>query len=258
MIFWLDKDKVADLLIQNGADVNAVGNDGQNFLIQAANKGNFTLTKYVYRCCRVVVFSGSFCFSWKKMAHQTKIGASRIRSVDFNLFVGFENTVRLLLEKGANVNVTDETGNSNLEILSLFFFSFVSMAFYASIWFLPGGSALTSAVQSSDRKSIAIAKLLIEHGADLNAVNKYHKTPLDLAINRGISNMIQFYKMHNDWNRCRYLLAYWNILGNELGVELLAKNGAEIPGGKIIDAAFNGKKHIFDSSKRKVFNFGFL
>lgn len=76
----------------------------------------------------------------------------------------------------------------------------------------PGGSALTSAVQSSDRKKIAIAKLLIENGADLNVENKYHNTPLSLAINRG----------------------------SELGVALLVKNGALVPAGMLIDAAFNG------------------
>lgn len=46
-----------------------------------------------------------------------------------------------------------------------------------------GASALHLTVQSSDQEDIA--KLLIEHRADLNAVDKNGSTPLELAINKG-------------------------------------------------------------------------
>lgn len=79
------------------------------------------------------------------------------------------------------------------EVRDYFYFIY---AFFSTSY-VPGGTALTSAVQSSDQKRIAIARLLIENGADLNIRNKYNNSPLTLAINRGNLfkyDLIQSYK----------------------------------------------------------------
>lgn len=49
-----------------------------------------------------------------------------------------------------------------------------------------GNSPLHFAVQSSDRHNIA--RLLIENGAALNAVNKSGATPMESAIDNGYYN----------------------------------------------------------------------
>lgn len=108
-----------------------------------------------------------------------------------------------------------------------------------------GDSALHLAVRSKD--SVSIATLLIKNGSDINAVDKFGLTPLEVAIDRGIP--FKWWYQNLKLNKglieiLSHLLGLFIISGNEVGVELLIKSGALIPTGAIINAAKKGSKLI--------------
>lgn len=80
---------------------------------------------------------------------------SKFKKIHFNLFAGFENIVQTLIEHGANINATNNDGESAL---------------------------LLAAAKGSEN----MVKLLIENGADVNIINKKNESVLIVAINKGI------------------------------------------------------------------------
>lgn len=153
-------------------------------------------------------------------------------------FTGHDSVVRILLEKGANVNAADANGDLN-EKIEMFWFE-IGRFFVFDFTVPLGNSPLHLVVQSNNR--LDMARLLIKNGATLNAVNGSGSTPLETAIDRGKSPGINvwwnfwFNKVHLETD-CVYLLNYY--LENE-SLDLLLQNGAVIPDGAISLAASKG------------------
>lgn len=115
--------------------------------------------------------------------------------------------------------------------------------FSVTLFSTPGATALHLAIESKDREDLVT--LLIEHGADLNIVNEFDWTPLEVAIDKSIpfgfmtSNFFWTKKLY--WNKLRiFLLNLINKLENDVALELLIKNGAKIPEKALIIAASRG------------------
>jgi len=89
--------------------------------------------------------------------------------------------VRLLVDKGADVNLADKDGYTPLH--------FAQTVETAQV-LLRAGAEVNAAAHDGNTplhmvSEVEIAKLLIGHGADVNVENRAHQTPLDSAVARG-------------------------------------------------------------------------
>lgn len=88
-------ESVIRLLIDNGADVNAVGLNGTRAIITCAYNGKKNLS----HISNFIIIHITLCFN-----------------ITFNIiqFKGFATSVQALIENGAEINATDDNGNSAL------------------------------------------------------------------------------------------------------------------------------------------------
>lgn len=87
-------ESVIRLLIDNGADVNAVGLNGTRAIITCAYNGKKNLS-HIFQ---ILLLFTTLCFN-----------------NTFNIqFKGFATSVQALIENGAEINATDDNGNSAL------------------------------------------------------------------------------------------------------------------------------------------------
>lgn len=84
VLFYSELESIAELLIENDANVNIVGQFGYTALELAAYHGHFL--KFILRIWRF--------------------------SIDFIYFIGFERIVQTLIEKGAEINHVDDNGGT--------------------------------------------------------------------------------------------------------------------------------------------------
>lgn len=94
ILFWLGFERAAQVLIQKGADVNIIGQDGNTALIVAASKG------WIGNVLNISMKN----ILWLKTT---------------NFFTGFETIVKDLVGKGADVNHTNKYDASALILATL-------------------------------------------------------------------------------------------------------------------------------------------
>jgi ankyrin repeat protein len=132
------------MLIDHGADINAVDNSG-NTVLHAAIKTEINKDN---DCIKMLLDHGADINavdnSGKTMLHAA-----------FESFNG-ENyiCIRILLDHGANINAVDNSGNTMLH------------AAFINFW----------------RSNYNFIKMLLDHGADINAVNNFGETALHAAF----------------------------------------------------------------------------
>lgn len=142
-------EQLVDILINAGADINAYN---------PKNPESMPL----YSAIR----TGSFYRNWTLIPLLIQRGASVSQAPETLLLItdfkgkGYEDIVKMLVEYGAKVNVTD--GKKNTPLHNAVFSIDRS-----------GGSDFNAAEK--------IVRLLVEHGADINAKNKRGNTPLKRA-----------------------------------------------------------------------------
>ena len=164
--------KVAELLIKHGADVNT------------KNKYGYTLLHNVDR--------------WFSSDNKTTAPDPPTPS-PYNLKTRYK-TAKLLIEKGADVNAKNGSGDTPLHSIS----------------------------------SIEITKLLIEHGADVNAENNIGETPLHQAIYEEIARLlikngadVNAKTKKSVWNYASGSTPLHHALNTEIA-KVLLENGADI------------------------------
>ena len=96
-------DKVAKLLIQKGADINLVGNYGKTALGYAVQIGKAKMFGHIKITAS----------SYLKLQQSALELISRLL-IFIYLFIGFGNIIRILIEKGANVNHSNKDNDSVL------------------------------------------------------------------------------------------------------------------------------------------------
>ncbi len=186
--FEQDRIRVARLLVERGADVNAQDEE---------NATPLHLASYVARVeiARVLLDRGAAANS------KDNQGKTPLHSVAEGRYVySKDDSIRvaeLLLERGADVNAPDEDNKTPLYLAS----------YYGRVELVPvllnaGANASAKDAQGqtplhllsqcpyrdpyySQDDGVGVAQLLLEHGADVNAQDKYHATPSDLALYHG-------------------------------------------------------------------------
>ena len=167
------KPEIAEKLLQNGADVNAVNIHGQNALHLVSQSPHPDYQE-----------SGRLLLE----AGVDLNGRDNDGRIPLHLagFYGQVYVAEALLEYAAQVNATDISGHTPLHQVTLGISNY---------------DYKTSGMQLWDQKQhparvIWLAELLFEHGADVNAQNKDHETPLHLASRLRLHEMTRLLLNH--------------------------------------------------------------
>lgn len=152
--------EAAKQLISNGADVNIQSNDGNAAIIEAAGDSPEIFNLLVEKGADINVKKndGSGAF-FDCLATLINYG--------YEYTEGYKQVIEFLLSKGANVDDAPVSGD------------------------LQGFTPLIFAARDN---KLEIAKLLIDHEANVNAKNIYDQTPLSVA--EGKPEMIKLLKAH--------------------------------------------------------------
>jgi ankyrin len=181
-IYLYSKDdgiRVAQLLLEHGADVNALDENNITPLHSACYFGRVEIAR--------VLLDGGATTNTKYQGRTPMHAAAE--SGDYNDVL----VAQLLLEHGADVDVLDDDNQTPLHLAS--FFGRVEMVL---VLLSAGANASTENTLGltplhlvsqgpyhSEGDSVGITQLLLEHGADVNAQDKNHASPLDLALYHG-------------------------------------------------------------------------
>ena len=172
------------LLLDKGADVNIPSANGRTPLFYADRK----------EIAELLISRGADV-NWQDEHWQTPI------------FDKDKEVVELLISKGANVNVRGDCGQTPLSValmrgelrneIAKLLISKSANVNYHEYFNQPacknwrGDTTLTAVV---DRKNTEMVKLLLEKGANVNEKNAEGKTPLDIALKEGYTEIVELLK----------------------------------------------------------------
>ncbi|KAK8123662.1 hypothetical protein PG999_003580 [Apiospora kogelbergensis] len=190
---------VATILIDRGADVNAVGRDGWTALDRALVGGYVDIARLLIERGADVNTRGEF-----DRASITRASAK-----------GYLDVVRLLVDRGADVNITEKDGSTPLSEASqrgyidvaqflvergadvnagkggsrpLFEASWEGHVYVAQLLIERGAdvntgiAGWTPLTWASYNGLLEVVEMLVERGADVNAVNGFNTAPLAYAV----------------------------------------------------------------------------
>ena len=164
--------ETAEILLQNGADVNAVNIHGQNAWHLVSQSQNLYFTDYYQ--------DGTF--GRLLLRHRLDIhkrDKDEKTPLHFACYFGRIDIAEILLENGAQVSAVDIRGHTPLHQVPL-----------GNHEYEKHDLGLNSRYHPSN--FLRLAQRLLESGAELNAQNKDHETPLHLASRLQLHNITQF------------------------------------------------------------------
>lgn len=214
-----DNVKMVEFLIANGADVDAVSDtiDTSPFQIAMRNNNHAIIKLLIDKHPDVNASDNVIMYPPLQLAIRNI--AKRDRSNQGN-----RNIIQRLIENGANIN--HSTGTSIKDPLKV----------------------------AIDLRDIATTKLLIDNGADTNAVSDGHATPLQLAVKHHNIKMAELLIIHDaDVNASteKFDIAplQMSIVRNHIKmIELLLRKGADINAPANLDTS---KRSVLELAREK-------
>ncbi len=185
--------RLARLLLEHGADVNAPDTDNDTPLHYACSNGKLDIARLLLNHGAAANAENNLGESPLHVMSQGKVvSADGVRVarllLEHDVDVNIQNKIhwtplhvasfhwsleiaQVLLDHGAKANARDDFGCTPLHLL---------LQYYGD----------------SEERGIGVARLLLEHGADIHALNMNYLTPLDSSSRRGWHKMTQVLLEH--------------------------------------------------------------
>jgi len=185
--------RLARLLLEHGADVNAPDTDNDTPLHSACSNGKLDIARLLLNHGAAANAENNLGESPLHVMSQGKVvSADGVRVarllLEHDVDVNIQNKIhwtplhvasfhwsleiaQVLLDHGAKANARDDFGCTPLHLL---------LQYYGD----------------SEERGIGVARLLLEHGADIHALNMNYLTPLDSSSRRGWHKMTQVLLEH--------------------------------------------------------------
>lgn len=172
----------AKILIENGANINAVDIEGWSALSYAVNNGDIEIAKLL-------------------LENKAKIKDELLIAIKSPIVESRINIMKLLIENGANINYTDENGFNPLNI------AIESGDMELTKFLITNGANVNSLMQDGvsligyaiAQNNMDLLQILIENGANVNYTvgDSWADTPLMTASRLGLDNVVRILLTRN-------------------------------------------------------------
>ena len=172
----------AKILIENGANINAVDIEGWSALSYAVNNGDIEIAKLL-------------------LENKAKIKDELLIAIKSPIVESRINMMKLLIDNKANINYTDENGFNPLNI------AIESGDMELTKFLITNGANVNSLMQDGvsligyaiAQNNMDLLQILIENGANVNYTNgdSWADTPLKTASRLGLDNVVRILLSRN-------------------------------------------------------------
>ena len=172
----------AKILIENGANINAVDIEGWSALSYAVNNGDIEIAKLL-------------------LENKAKIKDELLIAIKSPIVESSINIMKLLIDNKANINYTDENGFNPLNI------AIESGDMELTKFLITNGANVNSLMQDGvsligyaiAQNNMDLLQILIENGANVNYTNgdSWADTPLKTASRLGLDNVVRILLTRN-------------------------------------------------------------
>ena len=172
----------AKILIENGANINAVDIEGWSALSYAVNNGDIEIAKLL-------------------LENKAKIKDELLIAIKSPIVESRINIMKLLIDNKANINYTDENGFNPLNI------AIESGDMELTKFLITNGANVNSLMQDGvsligyaiAQNNMDLLQILIENGANVNYTNgdSWADTPLKTASRLGLDNVVRILLTRN-------------------------------------------------------------
>lgn len=172
----------AKILIENGANINAVDFEGWSALSYAVNNGDIEIAKLL-------------------LENKAKIKDELLIAIKSPIVESSINIMKLLIDNKANINYTDENGFNPLNI------AIESGDMELTKFLITNGANVNSLMQDGvsligyaiAQNNMDLLQILIENGANVNYTNgdSWADTPLKTASRLGLDNVVRILLTRN-------------------------------------------------------------
>ena len=172
----------AKILIENGANINAVDFEGWSALSYAVNNGDIEIAKLL-------------------LENKAKIKDELLIAIKSPIVESSINIMKLLIDNKANINYTDENGFNPLNI------AIESGDMELTKFLITNGANVNSLMQDGvsligyaiAQNNMDLLQMLIENGANVNYTNgdSWANTPLQTASRLGLDNVVRILLTRN-------------------------------------------------------------
>ena len=172
----------AKILIENGANINAVDIEGWSALSYAVNNGDIEIAKLL-------------------LENKAKIKDELLIAIKSPIVESSINIMKLLIDNKANINYTDENGFNPLNI------AIESGDMELTKFLITNGANVNSLMQDGvsligyaiAQNNMDLLQILIENGANVNYTNgdSWANTPLQTASRLGLDNVVRILLTRN-------------------------------------------------------------